>query len=311
MIQPRDFIETRAGLLFAAISEKAAFLRYFPSPEGNRFRNRVRYQKVASTQVSFDFLEKNYPEYILDKSGYRLQFCPPERILRVHKPFEKLSSLRKSESELAKKCTLLSDIFNYVPAEKKGVTGSLLVNLVTRDSDIDFVIYGRNDFDESRRILRDSREIEKLDRMGWKHYYKKRFPRGGELDFETFLWHEQRKFNLGRIDGTLFNLLMVDDGIEISNGTTLKKTKIRCRVLDASCAFNVPSVYVVDHELVKTVVSFTHTYAGQAKEGEGIEVSGMLEKIAEGEFRIIVGTTREAVGEYVRVVNPVLDEGEE
>ncbi len=304
MIKPRDFIETKEGLLFAALSEKTAFLRYFPSSEGDRVRKDIQYQKVGSTQASFDFLEKNYPDCILQKRDYRLQHCPAERIFRVHKPFEKLSSLHKSKSALAKKCTKLNDIFNDVPAEKKGVTGSLLVDLATRDSDIDFVIYGRKYFDLSRRILRESKEIEKLDREDWKQYYEKRFPRSGGLDFETFLWHEKRKFNLGKIDGTLFNLLMVDDGFEISDGTPVKRIKIRCEVLDASYAFNVPAVYEVDHDLVKTAVSFTHTYSGQAKEGEEIEVSGMLEKTAGGEYRIIVGTTREAEGEHIRVVNP-------
>jgi predicted nucleotidyltransferase len=304
MIRPRDFIETQEKLLFAAISEKTAFLRYFPSPAGNRFRKSLPYEKVASTQGSFDFLEQKYPGYILEKSGYRLQFCPPERILRIHKPVEKLSMLHKSKSDLAKKCRRLSEIFNHAPTEKKGVTGSLLVDLATGDSDIDFVIYGRKDFDESRDILKESKEIEKLDIKEWKEYYKKKFPEGGELDFETFLWHEQRKFNLGRIDGTKFNLLLVDDGIEIPDGVPVKRTKIRCEVLDSRCAFNVPSTYEVDHELVKTVVSFAHTYSGQAKEGEKIEVSGMLEKTAEREFRIIVGTTREAEEEYIRIIKP-------
>jgi predicted nucleotidyltransferase len=304
MIKPRDFIETREGLLFAALSEKTAFLRYFPSPEGNRYRNQIPYQKVGSTQASFDFLEKSYPEYILQKRGYRLQHCAVERIIHIHKPSEKLSVLHKSKSKIAKKSTRLNDIFDDVPAGKKGVTGSLLVDLTTPNSDIDFVIYGRDYFDLSRRILRESKEIEKLGREDWKQYYEKRLPGSGGLDFETFLWHEQRKFNLGRIDGTLFNLLLVEDGIEISDGTPVKRIKIRCGVLDANCDFNVPAVYQVDHNLVKTVVSFTHTYSGQGKEGEEIEVSGMLEKTAGGEYRIIVGTTREAEGEYIRVVNP-------
>lgn len=307
MIRPRDFIETREGLLFAAISEKTAFLRYFPSPDGNRIRNHVIYQKVASTQASFDFLEKNYPNYIFNKSGYRLQFCAAEQIIQIHRPTEKLKVLSKSDSEIAKKCIKLSDFLDEVPAENKGITGSILVDLATPDSDIDFVIYDRKYFDESRFILKDSGEIEKFDRMGWKDYYKKRFPKGGGLDFKTFLWHEKRKFNLGKIDGTLFNLLFVGDNIEIPDGSPVKKMTIRCGVVDASQVFNVPAVYKVDHELVETVVSFTHTYTGQAMEGEEIEVSGMLEKTDYGGHRMVVGTTREAAGEYIRVIRPILD----
>ena len=97
-------------------------------------------------------------------------------------------------------------------------------------------------------------------------------------------------------------VLLVDDEIEIHDGSPVKKTTIRCEVVDAGHAFNTPAVYEVDHEFVDAVVSYTHTYAGQAIEGERIEVSGVLEKTDSGDYRMIVGTTREAVGEYIKVI---------
>ena len=58
------------------------------------------------------------------------------------------------------------------------------------------------------------------------------------------------------------------------------------------------AVYLVDHEEVSRVLSFTHTYSGQAKPGEAIEAAGVLEQHGDEQW-LIVGTTREAKGEYI------------
>jgi len=47
------------------------------------------------------------------------------------------------------------------------------------------------------------------------------------------------------------------------------------------------------------VLSFTHTYSGQAQiRGEVIEASGVLEQHGDEQW-LIIGTTREAKGEYI------------
>ncbi|MEY3107605.1 MAG: hypothetical protein RIT35_1783, partial [Pseudomonadota bacterium] len=44
------------------------------------------------------------------------------------------------------------------------------------------------------------------------------------------------------------------------------------------------------------------TYTGQAVKGETVEVSGLVEQTKEGLKRIVVGSSREAPGEYIKVV---------
>jgi len=51
---------------------------------------------------------------------------------------------------------------------------------------------------------------------------------------------------------------------------------------------------------VSEVVSFTPTYAGQAVVGETIEASGWLEVDSVGARRVVVGTSREGRGEWIR-----------
>ena len=53
--------------------------------------------------------------------------------------------------------------------------------------------------------------------------------------------------------------------------------EIEAKVTDASLAFDSPAVYEVEHESVSRVLSFTHTYSGQALEGETIEACGICE----------------------------------
>ncbi len=301
MIRQRDFLETKEGLFFAALSREVAFLRYYPSEHGRRKRNNVRYDKAISTEWSFDFLSKQYPHYVFESASRSLQGCPPGYIARVHSPIERLKELSPGEDEHSRKCLDLNEVFGSIPQKNKGVTGSFLVGLHTPGSDIDFVVYGERHFKAAQKVLSESKEDYSLDEKDWKRYFKKRFPHKSPFTVEEFIWHEQRKNNIGRIDGTMFNLLLVAGSRHIPVGEAVKREVIRCCVKDAHKAFGVPAVYVVDHEDVGEVVSYTHTYTGQAREGELIEASGMLESSESG-LRMVVGTTREAEGEYIKVI---------
>ena len=56
---------------------------------------------------------------------------------------------------------------------------------------------------------------------------------------------------------------------------------------------------------IKEVASYTHTYSGQARDGETIIAQGKLEKVTGRTtyYRLIVGTTRESLGEYIKLKN--------
>ncbi|MHA1757361.1 MAG: hypothetical protein ACTSVV_11365, partial [Promethearchaeota archaeon] len=44
--------------------KKICFLRFYPDPKGDRIRNNVKYKKIYDLKERFDFLKKNYPQYI-------------------------------------------------------------------------------------------------------------------------------------------------------------------------------------------------------------------------------------------------------
>lgn len=68
-------------------------------------------------------------------------------------------------------------------------------------------------------------------------------------------------------------------------------------------AFDSPARYGIDHPDVSEIVCCTPTYVGQARRGEVIQAAGWLEETSRGTRRLIVGTSREAPGEYVRVLH--------
>jgi len=325
MLRIRDFLETYDDLIFAVVSynhpqgKYLAFLRYYACKSGGHMRGDKGFMKIASTEESFDFLEKNFPEYVypLKTANTRLQCVPCDNVRFVYHPIAGLEKIRSNpRDELEGKTKKIAELLDFLPKDKMGVTGSLLVGLYNLgSSDIDFVVYGLKNYERARMFLKESFQknsaIRPLNTSEWKAAYKKRFPVQKTLSFDDFLWHEKRKYHKGVMDGTIFDILLVRDFDEINESEEqvfkrYNKITILCHVFDSSLAFDSPAVYKVQCEAdvcLTSVVSYTHTYAGQAFDGDEIEVTGFLEKsLNDDVHRIVVGTTREAVGEYIRVL---------
>ncbi len=197
---------------------------------------------------------------------------------------------------------------NFISIKNLGISGSGLIKCYRDDSDIDFVVYGMKNFniarDAIKRAILNNDIVKNLNLEQWKELYAKRIF-GNELTFDEFLWHEKRKFNKGTINNRKFDLLLSDD-VKINLnfkkiGNVVKKGK----VIKAS-PFSYPAYYeIINRKEISKILCWTHTYIGQAFEGENIEVCGMLEEINNGtgyEKFIIVGTSRKAIGEYIKVI---------
>ncbi|MHC1572929.1 MAG: DNA polymerase subunit beta [Candidatus Syntropharchaeales archaeon] len=297
----RDFIVTKEGWIFAVVSysrrsdtSAEALLRYIPDEHGERVRSDgVKFRKM-DFEESFEFLKIEKPEYIVGD----LHRIPFEDIKEVLRPDQKIQSLLYDPE-----IKLIVETFREggIPLSMMGVTGSWLCDLAISSSDIDFVVYGESFFD-AIRVLKQAKVdglISELDQEMWRKIYNKRVP---EISFDEFLAHEMRKGNRGMIGERYFDLLYVNDKLEApfyDRGEVLGRYKIEAVVTDASGSFDSPSVFKVDHDEVDEVLSFTHTYAGQVLEGEVMEARGVLEEV-DGVRRLIVGTTREARGEWIR-----------
>ena len=333
--RPRDFILSNDDLFFATTTylhpedRIISFLRYIPDKEGDRSLNRKTYSKVDSNQA-YEFLGENFPEYLFECTITNVQMMgvPLNKVEKILHPNERLKEIMKSQYRdmLLEKVVKLAEIFNNytgISYNKMGISGSILPGLYNpKVSDIDFVIYGLKNH---RAVMEAFAEIKSQNGIlkgikgeYWKRLYKKRI-KDSSLTYEEFKWYENRKHNRGILDGTLFDILQTRDWDEISGSygaisyEPMGCIEIDCTVIDSLAAFDNPAVYKVDEVKiidgpdvpVTEVASYTHTYAGQAKDGERITARGKLEKVI-GEnvsYRLIVGTTRESIGEYIKLKN--------
>jgi hypothetical protein len=297
----RDFIEDPEGRLYAVSaydnSEKAGcILRYVPDSQGERVNlSGSRYHKLEFEEA-FAYILKEKPEY-----ADSVQRIPLADIRKVLKPEEEIGAVIRRNPRVSRLISILD-----LPERTYGCTGSLLCGLENDKSDIDLVVYGRMFF-SARELLRFA---VKKGRIGlitddmWDYIYRKRNP---ELSKDEFLLHEKRKWNRGQIDAVYFDILYTRsykalNPFPIIKGRSCGIITIRALVTDASLAFDSPAVYKVNHEEITKVLSFSHTYSGQALSGELIEARGVCEE-HNGEKWLVVGTTRDARGEYIRSIS--------
>jgi predicted nucleotidyltransferase len=293
----RDFIETVDGWIFAVAdyAQQDGFrclLRYVPDPEGSREARGIKYRKLDFDEA-FAFLQRERPDYVRD-----LHVVPEKDVVRIYRPADELPRVAKADSRLMRISRLLAE--GGVPEECMGITGSMLIGLQGPSSDIDLVAYGKSWW-KARAVLSKAKaegSIQELDGAMWRRIYSKRKP---EIGFDEFVLHEMRKGNRGMIEGTYFDLLFARYWSQISSsppGKVIGRRKIVAEVLDVEFSFDSPAIFKLNHE-VGEIFCYTHTYAGQALVGETVEAMGVVEKTPYGQ-RLVVGTTREAKGEWIR-----------
>ena len=145
------FVITVDGLIFEIKgvihprNRVIAYLRYVPTSESDS-----RYKKVYALDKREEYLQNNHPSYLWfsEPHGRVVQSVPNDRIKSTFNPVDHLASIRDSEDtisdleqasvKLAKRLVETTEI----EWSSIGITGSQLVRVARKDSDIDLVIYG-------------------------------------------------------------------------------------------------------------------------------------------------------------------------
>ena len=302
----KDFIETSEGLIFAVVEngdeqgQVLCFLRYVSTKQG--------WSKV-NTDLANELLREQYPEYIYyskqrDATLHAVAF---DRVKSHYQPRIKLQDLYKIEPIDAVQADLkqLLDLYQQqgINLEHVGVTGSLLIGAQNAQSDIDLVIYNRNTFRQIRSVTRKliaNHRLQSLSISDWQDSYSRRHC---EISLDDYIWHEQRKYNKALVNGRKFDLGLLT--VTTQSSTAYKKqgrVKVNAIVTGDEQSFDYPAVFQINHPEIAEIVCYTATYVGQAFTGETIEVVGLLEQAVQGQQRLIIGSSREAEGEYLIVV---------
>ncbi len=310
IVLPRDFIETIEGLILAVVEagledgKALCFLRYRRTQPAGMLRK-------CDTNTANSLLRDHFPQYLhhSDRLDADLHGVAVSAIVAHYRPPVRMAVLLGAASladPLERRLCRLASAFIQcgVPADALGVTGSLLLGAQSPHSDIDLVVYGRQAFHAARAVLRGGvadRLWRDLNDAEWREAFRRR---GTALSFNEFVWHERRKANKAVFEGTKFDLAQVDP--EMRREETIWRKRglrlLQATVLDDAASFDYPARYRIDHPDISEVCVHTHTYVGQACRGERIEASGFLEQTDSGISRLSIGSSREAPGEYLRVV---------
>lgn len=307
--RPRDYIATGEDLYFAVVLD---------TPENGRIISSLRYIKTQngirkiSTFEAWELLKYHYPHYLYPSKRLSTEITavPLSHISRLYKPEDATAALSAHcpDDALLRKAR---DIIKYfidkgIGAKVLGITGSVMMGFHGPDSDLDFVIYDRDSFYAAQRIIRgaiDSHIFSELNHSAWLESYKRR---SCTLPFDEYLFHEKRKNNKFIYHGTKVDINYQPLGREvfapISPVTKTAVSTIRTKIIDDRFIFDYPARYIVNHSDIKEILVYTATYYGQAFKDESIEARGMVEYDANKKKHMVIGTSREAPGEFLRVI---------
>ncbi|MFH1588824.1 MAG: hypothetical protein ABIA76_05810 [Candidatus Diapherotrites archaeon] len=264
--------------------------------------------------------KKTYPDYIYDCDLYNTWFfgVPKDKITFLGNPKKGTKELlAKDKNEMDKYQTITKELVEFlsgsgVSTEKIGLTNStLLGNYTYGRSDIDLIVFGKDNFWKTINYLKEAKHpmLKWRDYAAWQKYYAS-YNTGLNFTEEEFIRHAQRKVADGFFDGTVFSIF----GVEEENEATFEWGKekyerigmatIKGTVTDNYNASVRPACYEIENASIvdgpeikgeiRQVVSFARDFLMQAYPKENLAARGILEKVipANGDeeyYRIAIG----------------------
>lgn len=323
-LRDRDAIITKEGLIFRVYGYSHPSNAYICDPEYSpatlfSSANAIKAIRAKGSEIYYKFYEdegsrfiqENYPQYMIFHKPLqkRLVGVSSRDISEVRKTDEVFQRLmeKKPTDELL---DALHKVFQIVADSSClsqsdfGVFGSILHGFYhPKFSDLDFVVYGRQELKESCQTLNDLYREKIFLRNEFENTKCIEGKRWKFLNYrsEEFVWHQKRKmiyamFNdkeSGRVIKTEFEPVKKWEEIHNeydSNTRIIGKgwIKVIARVTDDSEAPFMPAIYQI--ELIKNldgakvgkiqrIQSFVEEFRMQAKKDEVVYVEGNLEQV--------------------------------
>ncbi|MEM2971413.1 MAG: hypothetical protein QW270_03195 [Candidatus Bathyarchaeia archaeon] len=297
-----------------------AFPRFVPDVKGSRRHGALAFKKVYGLAERFEFLEKNFPGYVVYDAVFDEKLCevPLENVKQVYSPINRLKQLRNSKTldgleAIALRCLkILKEIAN-VPWNKMGISGSILVKMHIRNSDIDPIVYGS---ENCWKVYYALQELLRNGSTPFKSYTLKDLKvlfnfrsRDTAMSFEDFVAVEYRKVLQGKFMGKDYFIRFIKDINEIDEKygdvrfRNCGYARIEAVVVDNSEAIFTPCKYKIGNAKVvegpkikpiKEIASFRGRFCEQARKGERVIAQGKVEKILDYKrnkeyFRLLLG----------------------
>jgi predicted nucleotidyltransferase len=325
-LRDRDGILTSEGLIFRVFGYShppAAYLcdaeyasaKIFQStdPRAPREGKNQLYYKFYNDE-GMKLVAKKYPQYLVfhEMLGLQLVGVNENLILEARKPEERLAALLEAgpTDELLSAMERVLNISlenSGLTSQNFGVFGSMLHSFHhPKYSDIDFVIYGKDENAKMRQTLEElyghsgsglRNEFESDDAMKGKDWRFKNF------DVKDFVWHQRRKMIYGLYDDRVQSGRVIKAEFEpVKAWSEIKSeyhprtcitkrgwVKIKARVTADDDGPFIPSVYGIEPLEVLSgpkeaadavrVFSYMEEFRQQVRKDETIIVEGNLEEV--------------------------------
>lgn len=296
-----------------------AFIRFFSDPSGDRKRDGTSYRKVYPLSERYALLKKAFSQYLVYDPVFSEHLCevPVENVKYHYKPIDRLQDLRhidkldKVENQALQFIEILRKTAN-VSWDKMGISGSILVRLHTKASDIDPIVYGSKAcckvYSAVGSLLEDDKSpVKRYSLRELKKLFDFR-SKDTITSFEDFVRTDSQKVLQGKFMDRDYFIRFVKDWNEIEEqyGTILYKpvgyAKIKAKVVDNSEAIFTPCTYKIDDvevlegghvKPIEEIVSFRGRFCEQAKNSEMVIAQGKVELVqkesAREHYRLLLG----------------------
>lgn len=295
-----DFVLTTDDLIFDVKGmchppdRIISFVRYVPDSEGNRFRNGIPYTKIYDLEDRFHFLKERFPHYIYFDPVFQrtLQGVPLTRVKQIFDPVMKLKTLHDAgPRDALEEAALHLATSLATPPEVLGISGSILMGMHTEQSDIDLVIYGKEEGIKAFQRLQTLRATGKVDALNRFHAQEKALFRWGS-SLKTLIEIEQHKLLHGFFEGSEYFIRLVPLSFEPYGSVQYipqYKATLTGWIEDDSESIFTPCCYGLSDSSISHVtrlISFRGRYCEQVTSGEKIIARGTVEKVCtpSGEF---------------------------
>ena len=297
-----------------------AFPRYIPSREGQRGQRGNLYGKVYNLAERYQYLQRNAPQLIVTDPVFGEALCevPVADVMDHYEPAKKLAALRKANhlAVLERKAASLAETLKKAadfPWSSVGVSGSIMAELFTLQSDIDPIIYGskncRKAYTTLQHLLDDGESRFKRYTTSELRVLFDFRSKDTMMSFEDFEKVEGRKAFQGKFEGVDYFVRLVKDWSEVGENygdvcfKNVGYARITATVADDSEALFTPCTYHVEDvrvvrgppmEPIEEVVSFRGRFCKQAQTGEAIMAQGKIEYVTDTRdareyYRLILG----------------------
>ena len=285
-----------------------AYPRYVPTERGELM-------KVYPWAERLELLRGRFKAYMRFDPVLGDEFCevPWRDVARTFDPVEALGRLRERDTldPVERDAVELAELLRAeagMPWRAIGLTGSVMLGLHKPSSDVDIVIYGREEAKKAHEALRSLMSSGILRPYGLEELVRLHAFRSTDtpMDFKTFAQVERRKVMQGFFRGREYFMRFVASKEPEPYGAVrfsrAGRATIRATVVSdeeaifTPCSYGIADVEVLDGpELgpIRAICSFRGRFCEHARPGERVLAKGKLELVIEpgreAWYRLVVG----------------------